>query len=36
MIKSLQDPMKKLIEKEERKKITQQESAEATVEEPRQ
>ncbi|XP_022358934.1 islet cell autoantigen 1 isoform X5 [Enhydra lutris kenyoni] len=35
-LKSLQDPMKKLIEKEERKKITQQESAEATVEEPRQ
>jgi len=35
VIKSLQDPMKKLIEKEERK-ITQQESAEATVEEPRQ
>ncbi|XP_044775835.1 islet cell autoantigen 1 isoform X4 [Neomonachus schauinslandi] len=34
-LKSLQDPMKKLIEKEERK-ITQQESAEATVEEPRQ
>ncbi|XP_034524038.1 islet cell autoantigen 1 isoform X1 [Ailuropoda melanoleuca] len=35
-LKSLQDPMKKLIEKEERKKITQQESAEATVEEPSQ
>ncbi|XP_034876512.1 islet cell autoantigen 1 isoform X1 [Mirounga leonina] len=34
-LKSLQDPMKKLIQKEERK-ITQQESAEATVEEPRQ
>uniref|UniRef100_A0A8C0K9I3 Islet cell autoantigen 1 n=1 Tax=Canis lupus dingo TaxID=286419 RepID=A0A8C0K9I3_CANLU len=33
-LKSLQDPMKKLIEKEERKKITQQESAEATMEEP--
>uniref|UniRef100_A0A452V8H1 Islet cell autoantigen 1 n=1 Tax=Ursus maritimus TaxID=29073 RepID=A0A452V8H1_URSMA len=33
-LKSLQDPMKKLIEKEERKKITQQESAEATAEEP--
>ncbi|XP_072640095.1 islet cell autoantigen 1 isoform X1 [Canis lupus baileyi] len=35
-LKSLQDPMKKLIEKEERKKITQQESAEATMEEPSQ
>ncbi|XP_029785361.1 islet cell autoantigen 1 isoform X1 [Suricata suricatta] len=35
-LKSLQDPMKKLIEKEERKKITQQEGAEATVEEPSQ
>uniref|UniRef100_A0ABI7WGV0 AH domain-containing protein n=1 Tax=Felis catus TaxID=9685 RepID=A0ABI7WGV0_FELCA len=34
--KSLQDPMKKLIEKEERKKVTQQESSEATVEEPSQ
>ncbi|XP_040328507.1 islet cell autoantigen 1 isoform X9 [Herpailurus yagouaroundi] len=35
-LKSLQDPMKKLIEKEERKKVTQQESSEATVEEPSQ
>ncbi|XP_065740287.1 islet cell autoantigen 1 isoform X12 [Phocoena phocoena] len=34
--KSLQDPMKKLVEKEERKKIAQQESAEASVEEPSQ
>uniref|UniRef100_A0A5G2R0Z5 Islet cell autoantigen 1 n=1 Tax=Sus scrofa TaxID=9823 RepID=A0A5G2R0Z5_PIG len=29
-LKSLQDPMKKLVEKEERKRITQQESAEVT------
>lgn len=36
LIKSLQDPMKKLVEKEERKKIAQQESAEASVEEPSQ
>ncbi|XP_058382168.1 islet cell autoantigen 1 isoform X3 [Diceros bicornis minor] len=36
MLKSLQDPMKKLVEKEERKKITQRESAEAAVEEPSQ
>ncbi|XP_060052159.1 islet cell autoantigen 1 isoform X2 [Erinaceus europaeus] len=35
-LKSLRDPMKKLVEKEERKKITQQESAEATTEEPSQ
>ncbi|TEA36555.1 hypothetical protein DBR06_SOUSAS11210015, partial [Sousa chinensis] len=35
-LKSLQDPMKKLVEKEERKKIAQQESAEASVEEPSQ
>uniref|UniRef100_A0A9L0J8A5 Islet cell autoantigen 1 n=1 Tax=Equus asinus TaxID=9793 RepID=A0A9L0J8A5_EQUAS len=34
--KSLQDPMKKLVEKEERKKITQQESTEPVVEEPSQ
>ncbi|XP_039718235.1 islet cell autoantigen 1 isoform X6 [Pteropus medius] len=34
-LKSLQDPMKKLVEKEERK-ITQQESAEAAAEEPSQ
>ncbi|KAM9077834.1 islet cell autoantigen 1 isoform 6-T12 [Megaptera novaeangliae] len=33
---SLQDPMKKLVEKEERKRIAQQESAEASVEEPSQ
>ncbi|TKC47478.1 hypothetical protein EI555_017966 [Monodon monoceros] len=33
-LKSLQDPMKKLVEKEEGKKIAQQESAEASVEEP--
>ncbi|XP_023596249.1 islet cell autoantigen 1 isoform X2 [Trichechus manatus latirostris] len=32
-LKSLQDPMKKLVEKEERKKITQQESTEAAAEE---
>lgn len=36
VIKSLQDPMKKLVEKEERKRITQQESAEVTAEEPSQ
>lgn len=36
MLKSLQDPMKKLVEKEERKKITQQESTEPVVEEPSQ
>ncbi|XP_036719275.1 islet cell autoantigen 1 isoform X2 [Balaenoptera musculus] len=35
-LKSLQDPMKKLVEKEERKRIAQQESAEASVEEPSQ
>ncbi|KAF6301765.1 islet cell autoantigen 1 [Rhinolophus ferrumequinum] len=35
-LKSLQDPMKKLVEKEERKKITQQESAEAAAEGPSQ
>ncbi|XP_036086271.1 islet cell autoantigen 1 isoform X5 [Rousettus aegyptiacus] len=35
MLKSLQDPMKKLVEKEERK-ITQQESAEAAAQEPSQ
>ncbi|XP_054994462.1 islet cell autoantigen 1 isoform X4 [Sorex araneus] len=35
-LKSLQDPMKKLVEKEERKKISQQESAEAIAEEPSQ
>lgn len=35
-LKSLQDPMKKLVEKEERKKITQQESMEAAAEEPSQ
>uniref|UniRef100_A0A8D1KR26 Islet cell autoantigen 1 n=1 Tax=Sus scrofa TaxID=9823 RepID=A0A8D1KR26_PIG len=35
-LKSLQDPMKKLVEKEERKRITQQESAEVTAEEPSQ
>ncbi|XP_022442699.1 islet cell autoantigen 1 isoform X4 [Delphinapterus leucas] len=35
-LKSLQDPMKKLVEKEEGKKIAQQESAEASVEEPSQ
>ncbi|KAM5204302.1 islet cell autoantigen 1 isoform 17-T40 [Hipposideros larvatus] len=34
--KSLQDPMKKLVEKEDRKKITQQESAEAAAEGPSQ
>ncbi|XP_045684653.1 islet cell autoantigen 1 isoform X2 [Phyllostomus hastatus] len=35
-LKSLQDPMKKLVEKEERKKLTQQGSAEATADEPSQ
>ncbi|KAM5204274.1 islet cell autoantigen 1 isoform 3-T14 [Hipposideros larvatus] len=35
-LKSLQDPMKKLVEKEDRKKITQQESAEAAAEGPSQ
>ncbi|XP_064146084.1 islet cell autoantigen 1 isoform X4 [Loxodonta africana] len=35
-LKSLQDPMKKLVEKEERKKITQQESTEEGAEEPNQ
>ncbi|XP_036902299.1 islet cell autoantigen 1 isoform X4 [Sturnira hondurensis] len=35
-LKSLQDPMKKLVEKEERKKLKQQGSAEATAEEPSQ
>ncbi|XP_030741028.1 islet cell autoantigen 1 isoform X1 [Echinops telfairi] len=35
-LKSLQDPMKKLIEKEERKKIARQESTEAAAEEPNQ
>ncbi|XP_057589151.1 islet cell autoantigen 1 isoform X2 [Hippopotamus amphibius kiboko] len=35
-LKSLQDPMKKLVEKEERKRMAQQESAEASVEEPSQ
>ncbi|XP_049749268.1 islet cell autoantigen 1 isoform X4 [Elephas maximus indicus] len=35
-LKSLQDPMKKLVEKEERKKITQQESTEEAAEEPNQ
>ncbi|XP_049625231.1 islet cell autoantigen 1 [Suncus etruscus] len=35
-LKSLQDPMKKLVEKEEKKKITQQKSAEVTAEEPSQ
>ncbi|XP_058152928.1 islet cell autoantigen 1 isoform X5 [Dasypus novemcinctus] len=35
-LKSLQDPMKKLIEKEERKKVTRQDSTEAAVEEPNQ
>ncbi|XP_030788886.1 islet cell autoantigen 1 isoform X3 [Rhinopithecus roxellana] len=33
---SLQDPMKKLVEKEEKKKITQQESTDAAVQEPSQ
>ncbi|KAK1334880.1 hypothetical protein QTO34_004451 [Cnephaeus nilssonii] len=35
-LKSLQDPVKKLAEKEERKKIARQERAEATAEEPSQ
>ncbi|XP_045041163.2 islet cell autoantigen 1 isoform X7 [Desmodus rotundus] len=35
-LKSLQDPMKKLVEKEERKKLTQQGSAMAAEEEPSQ
>ncbi|XP_007942265.1 islet cell autoantigen 1 [Orycteropus afer afer] len=35
-LKSLQDPMKKLVEREGRKKITQQESSEAEAEEPNQ
>nr|XP_020743841.1 islet cell autoantigen 1 isoform X1 [Odocoileus virginianus texanus] len=35
-LKSLQDPMRKLVEKEEKKRIAQQESAEAMVEEPSQ
>ncbi|XP_006880300.1 PREDICTED: islet cell autoantigen 1 isoform X2 [Elephantulus edwardii] len=35
-LKSLQDPMKKLVEKEGRKKITQQESTEAATEDPNQ
>lgn len=35
-IKSLQDPMRKLVEKEEKKRIAQQESAEAMAEEPSQ
>ncbi|XP_032339837.1 islet cell autoantigen 1 isoform X3 [Camelus ferus] len=35
-LKSLQGPMKKLVEKEERKRIAQQESAEAAGEEPSQ
>ncbi|XP_055974387.1 islet cell autoantigen 1 isoform X2 [Sorex fumeus] len=35
-LKSLQDPMKKLVEKEERKKISPQQSAEAIAEEPSQ
>ncbi|NP_001337767.1 islet cell autoantigen 1 isoform i [Homo sapiens] len=34
--KSLQDPMKKLVEKEEKKKINQQESTDAAVQEPSQ
>uniref|UniRef100_A0A8C3VP75 Islet cell autoantigen 1 n=1 Tax=Catagonus wagneri TaxID=51154 RepID=A0A8C3VP75_9CETA len=33
-LKSLQDPMKKLVEKEERKRLAQQEGAEAAAEEP--
>jgi hypothetical protein len=33
MIKSLQDPMKKLIEKEEKKKLTRKESTEPAVQE---
>ncbi|XP_070327182.1 islet cell autoantigen 1 isoform X3 [Odocoileus virginianus] len=35
-LKSLQDPMRKLVEKEEKKRIAQQESAEAMAEEPSQ
>ncbi|XP_030678012.1 islet cell autoantigen 1 isoform X3 [Nomascus leucogenys] len=35
-LKSLQDPMKKFVEKEEKKKITQQESTDAAVQEPSQ
>nr|XP_024646666.1 islet cell autoantigen 1 isoform X6 [Macaca nemestrina] len=35
-LKSLQDPMKKLVEKEEKKKITQQESTDEAVQEPSQ
>ncbi|KAB0342300.1 hypothetical protein FD754_019226, partial [Muntiacus muntjak] len=35
-LKSLQDPMRKLVEKEEKKRIAQQESAEAVAEEPSQ
>ncbi|XP_075413460.1 islet cell autoantigen 1 [Tenrec ecaudatus] len=35
-LKSLQDPMKKLLEREERKKVTRQESTEAAAEEPNQ
>lgn len=36
LIKTLQDPVKKLAEKEERKKIARQERAEARAEEPNQ
>ncbi|XP_002751622.3 islet cell autoantigen 1 isoform X16 [Callithrix jacchus] len=35
-LKSLQDPMKKLVEKEEKKNITQQESRDTSVQEPNQ
>ncbi|XP_025236212.1 islet cell autoantigen 1 isoform X4 [Theropithecus gelada] len=35
-LKSLQDPMKKLVEKEEKKKITQQESTDEAMQEPSQ
>ncbi|XP_063098308.1 islet cell autoantigen 1 isoform X7 [Cavia porcellus] len=35
-LKSLQDPMKKLVEKEEKKRIAQQDSTEAAGQEPRQ
>ncbi|XP_037593235.1 islet cell autoantigen 1 isoform X6 [Cebus imitator] len=35
-LKSLQDPMKKLVEKEEKKKITQQESTDIAMQEPNQ
>ncbi|XP_055128568.1 islet cell autoantigen 1 isoform X8 [Symphalangus syndactylus] len=35
-LKSLQDPMKKFVEKEEKKKITQQQSTDAAVQEPSQ